>query len=144
MSNTSPEQEPTIYEACQVKYGSLEPLNYGSLEACQRLVKAGIVLEFEYCWFPDVNSKTGWSLNRCFGNLPSPDCVPAHQMAEVWRKLPWFIDFRKEDAEFLGLYKHGEETGCGYGDLTAMCISTNPTDAMINLLIWVTEQRKEK
>ena len=66
----------------------MNPDNHGTPKASKRLVDAGIVLEFEYCWFPDVNSKTGWSLNRCFGKLPSSDCIPATSMAEVYRLLP--------------------------------------------------------
>ena len=35
----------------------MNPDNHGTPKASKRLVDAGIVLEFEYCWFPDVKLK---------------------------------------------------------------------------------------
>ena len=110
----------------------MNPLNYATLEACRRLQAAGIVLEFEYCWYPDANSKTGWSLNRCFGKLPSPDCVPAYQMAEVWRELPDGTDLTKDTKFTYGLVCMGKMRG---GDCDTK--NENPTDALIDLLIFV-------
>ena len=122
----------------------MNPDNYGTPKASQRLVDAGIVLEFEYCWFPDVNSKTGWSLNRCFGKLPSSDCIPATSMAEVWRELPTTTMLTR-------VFKDGEDRKEGdtiVWDHTKpshiFFVRTNPADALIDLLIWVVGQRKEK
>ena len=91
------------------------PLNYGTLEACQRLQKAGIVLETDFYWvnFP----RTGWGIVKKadaeFVDLPGT--VPAPSMAEVWRELPDRTTIHK------GM--------------------TDAVDDLIDLLVWVTEER---
>ncbi len=117
--------------------------NYASLEASKRLVDNGIVLETEVAWFPMPN---GWEL------LP-PDVfkhtscsVPAPSMAEVWRELPETALQPCRDTttgychEYLSLQKDGDLTVAGYGEYSEIGRNSNPTDALIDLLIWV---RKE-
>ena len=111
--------------------------NYGSLEACQRLVAKGIVLETEH-WH-------GWD-GRIYRKDEVPygtARVPAPSMAEVWRELPG--TFNGADIE---IWKVANYTYCSYCDgnlqLTEHSISnTNPADALIYLRIWLEERKEE-
>jgi hypothetical protein len=117
----------------------MNPLNYASLEASKRLAEAGIVLETEVAWFPMPN---GWEL------LP-PDVfkhtscsVPAPSMAEVWRELPEWSYFTK----YNGHYQAWSEwtTFVGHGNSYPVKENTNPTDALIDLLIWVRKEARDE
>ena len=94
----------------------MNELNYASFEASKRLVEAGIILEAEYCWY-------------ITGKMPKPS------MAEVWRELPDGICIEKHIAFTQANYPTGELY------TNKIFCNTNPTDALIDLLIWV---RKEK
>lgn len=112
--------------------------NVGSLEACQKLGKAGIVPETEFYWFRTSPTEK-WELlsaDECPGYGES---VPALSMAEAWRELP---------KKYLEAYLTLQEDGCGYyidgGNYFIQWFSSiNPTDALIYLRIWL-EERKEK
>lgn len=132
--------------------------NYASLEACQRLVKAGIVLETEAAWIllpnlyvtlADGSSPKFWQLiskdNPAYrvGLHRDYETIPAPSMAEVWRELP-----KRHRAKNFGLCPlimlagDNDETIVCYGSASlAQIVNDNPTDALIDLLIWV---RKEK
>ena len=106
--------------------------NYASLEASKRLVDAGIVLETEKSW---IMSSTGWELAdniKYYGFWKDAKKYPAPSMAEVWRELP--------DATQIILIKRGVFHVVHYASNT-IYTRKNPTDALIDLLIWV---RKEK
>jgi len=117
--------------------------NYASLEASKRLVDNGIVLETEVAWFPMPN---GWEL------LP-PDVfkhtscsVPAPSMAEVWRELPETID--EYDLTCEKIFNGGMQAGYTTYDVSGLrwkvlLNAANPTDALIDLLIWVKEASHE-
>jgi len=100
--------------------------NYASLEASQRLINAGIVLETENVWSLNVKWKLGrrdWveHMETCF------DIISAPSMAEVWRELP----------EQVIVY-HGNTLTEAYNtQKTISFVNKNPTDALIDLLIWV-------
>ena len=120
----------------------MDERNYGSLEACQRLHAAGIVLETDMRWYK------GPGYTRLYesgikSNLPS---VPAPSMAEVWRMLP--ITHQTKNFGNTPLIMMAEEDGqvvVGYGPIMlCQIVNTNPTDALIDLLIWTVEQRKEE
>lgn len=113
----------------------MNPLSYASFEASKRLYEAGIVLETEVCWAPNLFSY-GFSLRRFGGRLPTKECIPAPCMAEVWRELPSGTDLTKDSTFTYGLVCMGKMQGGDYDTK-----NTNPTDALIDLLIWV---RKEK
>ena len=141
----------------------MDERNYGSLEACQRLDAAGIVLETEYWWNPidiiegDHTVISGYELKdyKILGSIPAP------LMAEVWRDLLdeitdtvyWSELGGKEHAEEAKYYpvlsKDEEETAAEYRDShwqrceNSNFQNINPTDALIDLLIFV-EQRKEE
>ena len=120
----------------------MNPLNYASLEASKRLVEAGIVLETDFMWW-NYDRENGWALAKSRDNkekglrLPI-GIVPAPSMAEVWRELPDRICIEKHIAFTQANYPTGELY------TNKIFCNTNPTDALIDLLIWVTEQRKEK
>ena len=105
--------------------------NYVSLEASKRLDEAGIVLVTEKAW---IMSYTGWELVdniKYYGFWKDAKKYPAPSMAEVWRELPLGSRLMRgtEDRAVAWRWDSGE------------MINTNPTDALIDLLIWL---RKEK
>jgi hypothetical protein len=120
--------------------------NYASREAAERLEKAGIVLETDYyhethgidCYELVTKGKRDAYLdaaNKKHVSIFNFNWVPAPSMAEVWRELPWL-----KGAGLVTVSKHDSFTTCHYGGYAGFN-STNPTDALIDLLIWV---RKEK
>jgi hypothetical protein len=113
----------------------INPDNYGSLEACQRLAEAGIVVETDMMW----HCAHGFAELKSATKYPSTigHDYPALSMAEAWRMLPPYIG-----AQRLTVHKNDIYTECCYGT-GEIKVNTNPTDALIDLLIWV-EKRKEK
>ena len=96
----------------------MNELNFASLEASKKLVDNGIVLETDFVWRLGAD---GWKLlNKDWvTNMMSNtyESYPAPCFTEVWRELPWVIDnmaIREPKFE-----------------------SENPTDALIDLLIWL-------
>lgn len=115
----------------------MNPLNYGSREACQRLVDAGIVLETEFVWYEFWNG-TEQYYSLSINNIPGHPHIPAVSMAEAWRELP-----EQHEGCQLTLMKnyHKEyQNIAGYlGEVewNINRFNTNTTDALIYLLIWV-------
>lgn len=113
----------------------MNPQNYASLEASKRLQDAGIVLETEVYWrIPfDVTVPPHLVLKKdhleCFGICA--DFIPAPSMAEVWRELPGGTVLYQDKI-----------TRAAYGNWTID--NANPTDALIDLMIWVTQQKEAK
>ena len=99
----------------------MNPLNYASLEASKRLVDNGIILETDVVWSQMAPDKDYSLVPRYNARLYS---IPAPSMAEVWRDLPLTVEVRKA----------GYKT-CAF-EGTEMSINTNPTDALIDLLIF--------
>jgi hypothetical protein len=113
----------------------MNPNDYGSLEACQRLVKAGITLETERSWF--YQGDTTWKIVDRH-HWVNEICIPAPSMAEVWRELPDRIEVTRHNGDTCAVALLPTGRSCsGSGS------NINPTDALIDLLIWV-KQRKEK
>lgn len=108
----------------------MNPNNYATLEASKRLVEAEIVLETEAQWSIDhlVHRKKPWASD-----------IPAPSVAEVLRELP---DSHGPSTTLI-LEKHNNEVIAGYFDwdeedfIKPNFRSANPTDALIDLLIWV-------
>lgn len=118
--------------------------NYCTLEAAKRLVEAGIVLETDFCWI-NAGTDIGYLLR------PTHQCeflsrIPAPCFTEVWRELPDSIDSRKFIYELVMMKDANDLTKISYSlmannvDIHAI-ENTNPTDALIDLLIWVKEQK---
>ena len=109
----------------------MNELNYASLEASKRLVEAGIALETDAEWCKLSNGIMGIYLKEQFKSGIFTVLAPAHSMAEVWRELP---DIHNEYG--ITMMKYLGDTWCKYYDPHGFA-STNPTDALIGLLIWV-------
>lgn len=128
--------------------------NYASLEASQRLVEAGVMLETDAVWIADEYPPFGasmkiilkWDIRNKkelifanFGKLPN-GTVPAPSMAEVWRELPGEIVHKR-----LFCYLNMEKGCVGYkwyNNYQKAIEHDNPTDALIDLLIWVRKEAK--
>lgn len=127
----------------------MNPNNYASLEASKRLVEAGIVLETEAGWYkifrPGCHSFDMVLSLRSGNEKFYGDNYPAPSMAEVWRELPATVPEKGLYAP-LKLRKAGDGKTWGsyFRDgsqiIDSIKADTNPTDALIDLLIWV---RKE-
>jgi hypothetical protein len=130
--------------------------NVASLEACKRLVDAGIVLETDFYWYvynedmcrsliaADKAIPAPYLVNRAsvrtrIGSIPTA-YVPAPSMAEVWRELPETID--EYDLTCEKIFNGGMQAGYTTYDVSGLrwkvlLNAANPTDAMIDLLILV-------
>ena len=116
----------------------MNPLNYATLEASKRLHDAGIALNSEAVW---IHVQGGsWYLRLKDDGIVSHSSldkvIPAPSMAEVWRELPDDIDGHE-----LGMGKEDGESYVFYKSLKDFPYNTNPTDALIDLLIWVRSER---
>ena len=126
----------------QLKGESMNELNYASLEASKKLHDAGIILETDAVW----EGKEGQTRLNLKANCP--DGFPAPSMAEVWRELPETMRMSCRDTtsghcnEDLRLLKDGNFLVAGYGEYSEIGRSENPTDALIDLLMWVKEVGK--
>ena len=131
----------------------MDLLNYASLEASKRLAEKGIVLETDAFWrnLPvDAHCRDSvyeWNLGFDRINGCYEKSIPAPSMAEVWRELPGsiWIDNRSCHLEVekysAGLVCHYINEGLG---ITSGRISNNnPTDALIDLLIWVKKNQHD-
>lgn len=112
----------------------MNPNNYASLEASKRLVETGIVIETEAGWYkifrPGCHSFDMVLSMRSGNEKFYGDNYPAPSMAEVWRELP----------EGTYLHKNTFDTEAAFGVKEYSIRDESPTDALIDLLIWV---RKE-
>ena len=78
------------------------------------------------------------------------EVIPAPSMAEVWRELPSEIEHKEPTALFITKSLLGDNrTFCCYVIIGtyyvvrgSVFISTNPTDALVDLLIWVRKEEK--
>ena len=107
----------------------MNSFNYASLEASKKLVDNGIVLETEAYWIRVANSPMMLVDNR----HGADEYYPAPSMAEVWRELPEWTECKKQAVE----------TKCVLmtKDNIKVFFSENPTDALIDLLIFVRKDR---
>ena len=141
----------------------MNPNNYCTLEASKRLVEAGIKIKTEfyhvfsegqYLGIHHKKYRDGFlkEVSLDHADVKARDFIPAPSMAEVWRELPEkFVSKRGREC-ILQLDK--VKTVHGVVDTSAQYVygehfeyvykffaDTNPTDALIDLLIWV---RKEE
>ena len=128
----------------------MNELNYGSLEACQRLVDAGIVVPAEF-WWSDSKGVGKWDIhNRVFikglygidvDNIPvefQSRFIPALSMAEAWRELKARGQFPCSDGDNFWLYDNNDAD-----DISPEISDPNPTDALISLIIWTRKEGKD-
>jgi hypothetical protein len=119
----------------------MNPLNHGSLEACQRLQAAGIVLETDCKWSKTIYHD--YELCNYDAHLHAIELhnFPAPSMAEVWRELPDNVDDKGGEYYPVMTKDEGitriELRDSRWSLLRSGIENTNPTDALIDLLIWV-------
>ena len=123
---------------------AMNPNNYASLEASNRLVEAGIVLETDCIWvkwYSDNYPQGEWRLKyKALIQVEEfTEQYPAACFTEVWRELPDQVSRAGVISEAKALIGHKDNQEAMYWP-HAVYINTNPTDALIDLLIWV---RKE-
>ena len=132
----------------------MNELSYASLEASKRLHDAGIVLETSFSYFQEKPSPNP---NRHSFGFPQEEMpfellftstkflsgyanrynsiIPAPSMAEVWRELPPGTGLRKAHS-FTEAFNFTDTENAD--SIYPPCNSPdNPTDALIDLLIWV-------
>ena len=128
----------------------MNPNNYASVKASKRLVEAGIVLETEAGWYkiyrPGCHSFDMVLSMRSGNEKFYGDNYPAPSMAEVWRELPETID--EYDLTCEKIFNGGMQAGYTTYDVSGLrwkvlLNAANPTDAMIDLLIWVRKASHE-
>ena len=113
----------------------MNKLNYASLEASKGLHDTGIVLETEAVWWKwddkwYLTKRSTWEQRHS-----SRPCIPAPSMAEVWRELPPGTGLRKAHS-FTEAFNFTDTENAD--SIYPPCNSPdNPTDALIDLLIWV-------
>jgi hypothetical protein len=115
--------------------------NYCTREYAQKLLDAGIVLETDCAWYQ--NSLDGWHLLQVtdFNDGLFNRRLPAPCFTEVWRELPVIVE--RDDVEYsLSLEKSTSCSVLHYSNQQMIktlfrADSENPTDAAIELLIWV-------
>lgn len=135
----------------------MNELNYASLEASKKLVDNGIVLETEMYWGCQTGTGTPiWKLqlkNCHFLHCEGEDYpeYPAPCFTDVWRELEKNTIFYGADLYFsfnlseFGFYTNSAKFSDGLGRINSPTfMSDNPTDALIDLLIWVREQNKDR
>ena len=121
----------------------MNELNNATLEVSKRLTKNGIVLKTEASW--NWNGRE-YVLSPAGTLLPG---FPAPSMAEAFWELPEYVT--KDEVTY---YRTLQSRQCyhfaSYRDDDGNALegsifrNTNPTDALISLLVWLTEQTKEK
>ncbi len=130
----------------------MNQLNYASLEASRKLVESGIVLKTEAYWVLSGSSydkNWTWDLSATSrrdyldpNDYFIKEFYPACSMAEVWRELPEEIYQGVKTSYHLELIKVEKTNRCTYRAITCSTLgympeNTNPTDALIDLLIWI-------
>lgn len=104
----------------------MNELNNATLEACQRLLDAGIVLETEAIWF--FGTDNIWHLSDKSFAYMAPLQYPAPMFTEVWRELK----------------NHMSDYDTTKNLVWDALMSEKPIDRMIDLLIWVTKQKGQE
>ena len=101
--------------------------NYASLEASKRLLSAGIVLETDQQWYVLKNGDCYLS-GDSIPMIEIAEEYPVPSMAEAWRELPKGTLIRQFVPQtFVWIDDEDQSTQH----------STNPTDALIDLLIYI-------
>jgi len=109
----------------------MNQLNYATLEASKRLHNAGIVLETDAHWRRISNYPLDkWGLVGDWRSSGVLEVIPAPSMTEVWRELPENSMVHKITKTMYQAYILND-----YGQAMMAFMHSNPTDALIDLLI---------
>lgn len=118
----------------------MNKLNVASLEASKKLVENLVVLETDFVWRLGAD---GWKLlsKDWVTNMMSNtyESYPAPCFTEVWRELPFQSYIKKLDDGSTLVWICNDDTDGKYIE-SNMIANTNPTDALIDLLIWLKEE----
>lgn len=121
-------------------------LNVASFEASKKLHDAGIVLETDWYWVKLI-TKEEWVLSTLDNVvLKFYESIPAPSMEEVWRELPEGIKVNGSWAP-LFINKIRDVASVGYRIEHHVIVhfsSENPTDALIELWIWIVKENKKR
>jgi len=137
----------------------MNELNYASLEASKKLVDNGIVLETDFywrVWTERDKFKSGTEIvttevmlalmnndNFYENDVPGVVYYPAPCFTEVWRELPEEYINKNNTLFHLTAEKQRGFTAANYISRRGVCakinnpMHTNPTDALIDLLVWL-------
>jgi hypothetical protein len=127
----------------------LNAQNYATLEPCKRLVEAGIVLETEAAWceYKNGDGRATWGLGNKELIADDPRkriWIPAPSMAEVWRELPDELEVNGETSHKVMWCEGNNNHYCAYMRQfkvrSRYFTNINPTDALIDLLIFTRKQ----
>ena len=117
--------------------------NFARLEACKRLVEAGIVLETDFYWVKLI-TRDEWVLSTLDNVvLKFYESIPAPSMAELWRELPFQSYIKKLDDGRTLVWICDDNADGKYIE-SNMIVNINPTDALIDLLIFIRKEIKDK
>jgi hypothetical protein len=119
--------------------GFMNNLNYATLEASKKLHDAGIMLETEKYWAWDNDKRYISHIPRLMnkgGANSHNNMIPAPSMAEVWRELPFQSYIKKLDDGSTLVWICDDDADGKYIE-SNMIANTNPTDALIDLLVWL-------
>lgn len=97
------------------------PENFASFEFSMKLVDVGIILDTDFLY--NFNGEIMYAPLVA----PSEIAIPAPRMSEVWRELP----------DKTQLYKIQNGAQIIFDGASIPELYKNPTDALIDLLIWV-------
>jgi hypothetical protein len=114
----------------------MNELNTASIEASKKLYEAGIVLETDCIWCQYIE---GFRLIAVTELHPLVEVIPAPCFTDVWKELPWYV-LRDDVNCQLQIEKYNTFTSAYYDGTGQNYTSENPTDALIDLLIWVKGQ----
>jgi hypothetical protein len=117
----------------------MNKLNVASLSASKKLVDNGIVLETDAVWVkwyfdgstPYNREPYEWRLQYKALTQTDFESIPAPCFTEVWRELPFQSYIKKLDDGSTLVWI------CDDDIESNMIANTNPTDALIDLLIWL-------
>jgi hypothetical protein len=125
----------------------MNELNFASLRASKKLVDNSIVLETDTVWY--LLKDGDWYLSG--DNMPMSQIIkelPAPSFVEIWRELPDEIELEDDGGSIaLSVFKSGKTTYAGYylnkdEEVYEEKESSNPADALAELLIWVKGQEE--
>ena len=103
-------------------------------EKQQYILELEAKLEAAWCTGDGKN----WGLTRKENLITNPIIIPAPSMAEVWRELKGYITTYVR----MGYSDDEKTTFAEITFVSDLYINENPTDGLIDLLIWVNGRRK--
>jgi len=107
--------------------------NYCSLEMSKKLVEAGIVLETDKVWRLGADGwkllSRDWAIKMMSNTY---EIIPAPSMSELWAELPYGSTAKTRAGVTYAIDAGGN---CEFE-------SSNPCDALAELLIWVSKEAK--